>query len=180
MEQINCKSLLQQLLLLTVWLPIKGYPNYEVSICGSVRNATAKNILKPIINKKGYYQVKISKNNQFKTFLLHRLVAINFLPNLNNDVCIDQKNNQRLDNTVSNLRWCTNKQNSYNRQLNKNSTSGIKGINWNKINKNWRVRISFNNKEINLGSFKNIEDAKIARQLKAIELYGEFINDCEL
>ena len=105
---------------------------------------------------------------------------MNFIPNINNEKCIDHKNNNKLDNTISNLRWCTNTQNSYNRQLNKNSTSGIKGINWNKINKNWRVRISFNNKEINLGSFKNIEDAKIARQLKAIELYGEFINDCEL
>ena len=40
-------ELLNQLLNLTVWLPIKDYPNYEVSICGSVRNVKTKRILRP-------------------------------------------------------------------------------------------------------------------------------------
>jgi hypothetical protein len=37
-----------------------------------------------------------------------------------------------------------------------------------------------NRKEYHLGYFDNIEDAKKARQEKAKELFGEFINKCEL
>jgi hypothetical protein len=43
---MNKLELLNQLLQLTVWQPIKGYDNYEVSICGSVRNIKTKRILK--------------------------------------------------------------------------------------------------------------------------------------
>ena len=42
-------ELLNKLLELTVWLPIKDYPNYQISICGSVRNVKTKRILKPNI-----------------------------------------------------------------------------------------------------------------------------------
>ena len=44
------KLLLEQLKMITDWLRIKGYPNYEVSICGMVRNVITKRILKPGIN----------------------------------------------------------------------------------------------------------------------------------
>ena len=57
MEQIDYKLLLEQLKMITVWLPINGYDNYEVSICGMVRNVNTKRILKPGINNGGYYYV---------------------------------------------------------------------------------------------------------------------------
>ena len=50
MDQMDSKVLLQQLLQLTVWLPIKDYENYEVSICGQVRNVNTKRMLKNQIN----------------------------------------------------------------------------------------------------------------------------------
>ena len=43
----------------------------------------------------------------------------------------------------------------------------------------WVAQINFNNKRSYLGSFKNLEDAKKARQDKSKELFGEFLNDCE-
>ena len=46
-KQMEYKLLLQQLLQLTIWLPIKVYDNYEVSICGMVSNVITKRILKP-------------------------------------------------------------------------------------------------------------------------------------
>ena len=59
-------ELLNKLLQLTIWLPIKGYDNHEVSICGSVRNVKTKRILKPSINIYGYYCVNLCKNGNFK------------------------------------------------------------------------------------------------------------------
>jgi hypothetical protein len=44
----------------------------------------------------------------------------------------------------------------------------------------WRAYIKFNGKEMHLGLFDNLEDAIQARQNKAQELFGEYINKCEL
>ena len=180
MEQINRKILLQQLLLLTVWLPIKNYENYEVSICGSVRNITTKRILKPSIDTVGYYHVILYKNGKCKLYKVHRLVAKHFIPNINNAKCIDHINNNRLDNTFSNLRWCTYQQNQFNSSLRNDNTSGIKGISLNKLKQKWECYISFNKKKIHLGYFVDLEDAKQMRIKKAKELFGEYINACEL
>ena len=124
--------------------------------------------------------VIIYKNNKSKNYLIHRLVAIHFIPNIKNEPYIDHVNNIKLDNTISNLRWCTNGQNQHNKPISCKNTSGIKGVSWCKKSKKWRVRICFNNNDIYLGLYSNIEDAKLARQMKAKELYGDFINTCEL
>ena len=92
--------------------------------------------------------------------------------------CVDHVDNNKLNNTLSNLRWCTQQQNQHNRQLNKNNTSGIKGITWE--NEKWRARIVFNNQKSSLGYFDTLEEAKIVRYQAAKELYGEFLNSCEL
>ena len=132
----------------TIWKQIQGYPNYEISICGHVRNLKTKKILKQRINDNGYYCIKLSKNNKDKTLKIHRLVALNFIPNIDNKKCVDHINNLKLDNTISNLRWCTLSENQFNRSLNKNNNSGHKGITWEK-NK-WRALITFNCKKIHL------------------------------
>lgn len=55
-------------------------------------------------------------------------------------------------------------------KLRKNNTSGCTGVTYNNNNKNWRASIFFKGKKINLGSFKNIEDA-IKTRKKAEEKY---------
>ena len=179
MEQINRKILLQQLLQLSVWLPIKGYDNYEVSICGMIRNMNTKRIRIPRIGTHGYYYVILYKNGNYKYSLIHRLVAKTFIPNIENEKFVDHINNNQLDNTISNLRWCTLSKNQYNRQLNKNNKSGIKGVGWHKRDRKWTAQIKINNKSIYLGSYDDIEDAKIARQKKSAELFGTYQNTCE-
>ena len=82
---MNSKILLEQLLQLTVWLPIKNYESYEVSICGMIRNINTKLTLKHGINNAGYYYVILSKNLKRKSHNIHRLVAKQFIPNINND-----------------------------------------------------------------------------------------------
>ncbi len=171
-------EMLNKLLELTVWLPIKGYDNYEVSICGQVRNSKTKRILRPRI-RSGYYAINLCDKNEMKTFPIHRLVAKTFIPNLENKKCVDHINNNKLDNSISNLRWASYQDNSRNTSLKNNNTSGIKGVSYYKSSNKWEVKISFNNKKIHIGYFDNIEDAKIARQLKAKEVYAEFLNECE-
>ena len=161
----------------TIWKQIQGYPNYEISICGQVRNFKTKRVLKQCINHNGYYRVHLSKNNLDTIHRVHRLVALNFIPNIDNKECVDHINNLKLDNTISNLRWCTPSENQFNRSLNKNNKSGYKGIA--RENNKWRVTIWHNNKKINIECFIDIEDAKNARQEMAQKLFGEFVNDCE-
>ena len=166
--------------MISVWLPIKRYPNYEVSICGMVRNITTKRILKPIIGNNGYYFVNLSKNGNSYPYNIHRLVAKQFIPKITDDNYIDHINNNRLDNTFSNLRWVSSQQNCFNSSLRNDNTSGSKGISLNKLKQKWECYIFFNSKKIHLGYFVDLEDEKQMRIKKAKELFGEYINACEL
>lgn len=90
-----------------IWKSIKGYEGlYEVSSFGNVRNKKCK-ILKPRKNKNGYYQVCLSKNNKHKNHYIHKLVALLFLKNDKKMPCVNHKNENKLDNNISNLEWCT-------------------------------------------------------------------------
>lgn len=69
------------------WRPVIGFEDrYEVSNLGNVRSIFRyKKILKPWYDKDGYSRVHlISKDGKRKHFSIHRLVAINFIPNPNN------------------------------------------------------------------------------------------------
>jgi hypothetical protein len=161
-----------------VWKAIDGYPNYHVSNMGNVKNIKG-NILKPIIDVYGYEIVCLYAGKTKKQCKIHRLVAIAFISNPYNKLCVDHKNNNKKHNKVSNLRWVTNQQNDFNRQLSSNNKSGCKGVYFSKKDKIWCAQIMINGKSIHLGSYKTLEEAKVARQIKATELFGEYTNSCE-
>lgn len=83
---------------------------------------------------------------------------------------IDHKNTKKFDNQRHNLRVCYQSNNTKNHNLYKTNTSGISGVTWNKINRNWRVRIG--NK--NIGSYKNFDDAVNARKEAEEKYFGEY------
>lgn len=132
-----------------IWKDIEDYEGYQVSNFGRVRSLDRYNsrgywikgcILKPIMDKKGYLNVGLSKNNQRKTFKVHRLVALHFIPNIENKPEIDHINTIKTDNTVclnedgsvnyekTNLRWVTPKENSNNPLSIVNKSESKKGI----------------------------------------------------
>lgn len=75
---------------------------------------------------------------------------------------IDHINRNPLDNQKKNLRFCTRTVNALNRNVLKNSKSGIKGVSWCKRTKKWLVHIKAKGKIWHLGYFDNTEEAKIA------------------
>ena len=62
--------------------------------------------------KSGYLRVFIANDNNKKYFLVHRLVAMTFIPNPKNLPQVNHKNGVKSDNTVENLEWCTPQENS--------------------------------------------------------------------
>lgn len=155
---------------------IKGFENYSVSNFGNIKNNKTNRILKQSVNSRGYKHVTL---NDKKNQRVHRLVALTFIPNLENKKCVDHINNDKTNNNVNNLRYVTIQQNNFNQKLSSKNTSGIKGISYYvNINK-YRAQIQFNGKSYHLGYFETIEEAKEARIKKANELFGEYTNACE-
>ena len=163
-----------------IWKAVDYYDNYEVSSFGKVRNITSGRILKPGKYSNGYHYVALSNAGKKKNHNVHRLVANAFIQNLNQKKCVDHIDNNIINNKVSNLRFATNQQNRFNSSTSKNNTSGCKGVSFHKSTNKWRARIKINNKSIHIGYFVSLEEAKAARQNKAKELFGEYINSCEL
>lgn len=84
---------------------------YEVSNTGLVRNKITKHILKPQIDKKGYERVRLSLHDKKVTAKVHRLVAIAFIPNIDNKPQVNHIDTNKRNNNVKNLEWSTNGEN---------------------------------------------------------------------
>ena len=158
---------------------IKGFEGYSVSDHGNVKNNKTGRILKNCPNGRGYENVHLCKDQKRSTITVHRLVALSFLPNLDAKPMVDHIDNNILNNNYLNLRWSTCIQNGQNRQLNKNSKTGQKGVSYDKTTKKWQAYIYIDGLKIHLGSFTNLEDAKQARITKANQAFGVFTNACE-
>lgn len=67
--------------------------------------------LRPGIDKYGYERVVLTKNGIRKTYSVHKLVALAFIPNPENKKTINHKDGNKRNNNVSNLEWATEKEN---------------------------------------------------------------------
>jgi hypothetical protein len=114
---------------------------------------------------KGYVSCKIKG----KTVYLHRL-----LMNPDEGMVIDHINGIKTDNRKENLRICTAIENNRNRKLNSNNTSGFKGVYWNKNKQRYIAQVKINNKKVIAGTFKTLQEAALAYETKAKQLFGSF------
>lgn len=86
---------------------IKGFPNYRVDTFGNVYNSKGL-VLKPSASRKGYLRVSLCNEAvKHKRFLVHRLVAEAFIPNPNNLPQVNHKDEDKTNNNVDNLEWCS-------------------------------------------------------------------------
>lgn len=107
------------------WRDIPEYEGiYQVSNKGNVRSLdrvsehkasgkitlTGKDVAKSFNGK--YYFVNLSKNGTVKRIMIHRLVALVFIPNPGGLPCVNHKDENKLNNRAENLEWCTSKYNS--------------------------------------------------------------------
>ena len=91
---------------------IQGYEGlYKINRSGEVLSVRTGKILKAGKNRQGYMNVVLSKNGESKTYKVHRLAAKTFIPNPNNYPCINHKDEDKTNNNIENLEWCTAKYN---------------------------------------------------------------------
>lgn len=91
----------------------EGY--YQASTNGAIRSVdrlTASRpakgkILKPSLQNSGYLIVGLCRGKKTKTILVHRAVALTFIPNPEGKKYVNHKDGNKLNNSVSNLEWCT-------------------------------------------------------------------------
>lgn len=102
-----------------VWKPVAGYEDlYHVSNKGRVKRiigikARKERVLKPWAHKRGGYPVvALSKEGRVKNFLAHRLVAGAFIPKPENLPQVNHIDGETKNNSVENLEWVTNRENT--------------------------------------------------------------------
>lgn len=96
-----------------VFKNIKGYQDYQISTKGRIWNAKKQRFVATFRNNNGYVQVPMYANNgKRKKELVHRLVAIAFIDNLENKPEVNHINHIRDDNNVENLEWVTKSENN--------------------------------------------------------------------
>lgn len=117
------------------------------------------------IDKYGY----VRGNTKESKVKFHRLVM-----NYPDGMVIDHINRKKFDNRKSNLRICTQHENSINRSITSSNQSGIVGVYWNKNINKWCAGIGVNGINIYLGSYNNFEEAVEARMNAEKEYFGEY------
>ena len=146
-----------------IWKNIKGLTGYQISNLGRVKSL-AKNIVKgniiqhrneriltPHLNIDGYLCININYNHKNRKYFIHRLIAENFIPNPNNYPCINHKDENKLNNSISNLEWCTFKYNvNYGTAMQR------------RIEKQSKSVIQYDLQGNKIAEYKSIKDAAIA------------------
>lgn len=96
---------------------IEGYEGlYQISNLGNVKSLNygrtgEEKLLKPAKKDNGYLFIGLHKNGNVKFFLIHRLVALAFIPNPLYLKEINHINEDKTDNCVNNLEWISHKDN---------------------------------------------------------------------
>ena len=156
-----------------VYKVIDGYENYEISNMGNVRNKKTGLILKHLLQN-GYYCVGLSTNGKSKSFRVHRLIALHFIPNPQNKRLVDHIDRNPLNNSINNLRWATHSENGMNKSMLKSNKSTKTGVYYDKHINRWLVKMYINGIQKHIGNYLNFEDAVKVRKEQEYIHYKEF------
>ena len=158
---------------------IKDYEGrYQVSNLGRVKSLARKSftgklltekILKPSLDRGGYFYIGLNKNGKPKTKRVHQLVAMAFLDHTpcGYKLIVNHKNFIRHDNRAENLELDTQRNNTNQKHI--KSSSEYVGVNWSKSKEKWMASIYINGKSKYLGYF--------TCELEASKAYQKALNE---
>lgn len=117
-------------------------------------------------NGNGYRQITL----QGEAFMAHRLAWLYVYGEWPKEE-IDHINGNRSDNRITNLRKASRKQNMENKRLYRNSTSGVRGVSWDKKSQKWRAHIRSNGKSAHLGFYEDLGEASAAARAARLQTF---------
>ncbi len=131
------------------WKPIPGYDGYFAHPDGLIMNSVGR-ILKGTAHQ-GYRRVCIGPDESKQ--LIHRLIALTFLPNPEQKSSVDHINLDKSDNRLENLRWATHMENG-------NNKPAKKCIYWSSRNKGWQAQKTIFGRTHHSKYFKTAQEAE--------------------
>jgi HNH endonuclease family protein len=149
---------------------------HEVSNTGKIRNIYSKEELKLQFSTTGYYYftVRNFENKARKHLRVHVMVAKAFIPNLEGKPHVNHIDGNKLNNTVSNLEWCTHTENMLHAKnsglLSKKprttgqklgKTSKYHNVSWSEQRQRWCAGVTVNKKRVMSKRFKTEEEAAL-------------------
>lgn len=142
-------------------VPVNGFPEYTIDSNGNVFSTISNKYLKPSRMKTGYLTVELFRNGKSKRVLIHRLVADAFIPNPYNYPQVNHKDENKENNHVDNLEWCTAKYN----------------MNYGEASKTRHLKIDYSNPIFAINAKQN--GKKTSRSVIQYDKQGNYITEYE-
>lgn len=156
---------------------IKGFDNYSISPVGEIWSEFGNGrLLNPKPNATGYLSVSLSGPRGQKTFVVHRLVwdAYGDEPHQGGSHRhIHHRDGNPANNDIENLSYVAAAVNARDTKLNKNNTSGFRGVSLHRATNKWRALTRIDGVQKCLGTFATAEEASAAYEAKFRELIDQ-------
>lgn len=96
-----------------MWVDIQGFEGiYQLDEFGNIKSVITNELKNPYLNNKGYKCIDLYKDGKRYKYLIHRLVAIHFVPNPNNYPIVLHIDNVKTNTYYTNLQWGTYSENN--------------------------------------------------------------------
>lgn len=118
------------------------------------------------------YKFRADGTRYRTTISMHQMIMV-----VQHGLEVDHIDKNKLNNRRENLRTCTRSQNLCNGKLQKNNTSGHKGVRWHKASKKWIVTVKKNGVVHYFGVYADLKEAVEVRTREAKRLHGEFYRE---
>lgn len=144
-------------------MEIPNFSRYTIDETGKIFDKKLQREVNYYIEKNGYCRIALTKEDKTqKKELIHRLVALTYIPNPENLLVVDHIDNNKFNNHISNLRWSSYSNNSQNYEREKHN------VTFDKTKQRWTARRMINGKLIHIGTFKTEQEG-----IEAVEKFKE-------